>query len=275
MGIQVLVTVDENYIHCLKVMLYSLKLNNLKQSFDIYLLHRNINKKAIDNLKTYNEKIGNNLIPICINGDIFINAPSSERYPQEMYYRLLAHKFLPESLSKIIYLDPDIIVINSIEKLWNLNIDGYLFAAAAHTWKTDIANNINHIRLKTKTDYFNSGVLLINLEECRKNIRENEIFDYVKEKGDGLILPDQDVLNALYSNRILQIEDALWNYDVRNYKSYKLFSHGEYDMDWVMKNTVFLHFCGNDKPWKKNYRYRFGPLYKHYAILSNRIERGE
>ncbi|MDO4189424.1 MAG: glycosyltransferase family 8 protein, partial [Lachnospiraceae bacterium] len=91
MGIPVLVTVDENYIHCLKVMLYSLKLNNLKQSFDIYLLHRNINKKAIDNLKTYNEKIGNNLIPICINGDIFINAPSSERYPQEMYYRLLAH----------------------------------------------------------------------------------------------------------------------------------------------------------------------------------------
>ena len=85
-------------------------------------------------------------------------------------------------------------------------------------------------------------------------------------------LPDQDVLNAMYGSRTFEIDDSLWNYDARNYNNYLLRSMGGYDMDWVMANTVILHFCGKSKPWQKGYIHRFGILYKHYSQLTRQIE---
>lgn len=82
------------------------------------------------------------------------------------------------------------------------------------------------------------------------------------------LLPDQDILNALYGRRTLQIDDSIWNYDARNYNTYLLRSGGICDMDWVMKNTAILHFCGKTKPWQKGYIHRFGLLYKHYEHVT-------
>ena len=59
-----------------------------------------------------------------------------------MYYRLLAAQLLPEDLDRVLYLDPDVLIINPLEKLWSLGLDENLFAAAAHTGKTEIANNV-------------------------------------------------------------------------------------------------------------------------------------
>ena len=44
--------------------------------------------------------------------------------------------------------------------------------------------------------------------------------------------------------------------------------HGQ--MDWVMQNTVFLHFCGKRKPWSRQSANRFSALYKHYMRLASR-----
>ena len=195
----------------------------------------------------------------------------TDRYPQEMYYRLLAARFLPEELKRVLYLDPDTLVINSLLPLWELELDGHLFAAAAHTGKTEIANNVNRFRLGTEGDYYNSGVLLMDLERCRNEIHTEELFDYVSNHGDELILPDQDILNGLYGTRILGVDDSVWNYDARRYDRYWLGSHGEKDMDWVMDHTVFLHFCGKNKPWSRGYEGHFSALYKHYQRLLGEV----
>lgn len=48
----------------------------------------------------------------------------SKQYPKEMYYRLLAAQILPAELDKVLYLDPDILVINSLRPLWELGLEG-------------------------------------------------------------------------------------------------------------------------------------------------------
>lgn len=189
-----------------------------------------------------------------------------------MYYRLLAPFFLPDDLHRILYLDPDILVINPLRPLWETDMKGNLFAGAAHTGKTELANNINQLRLGTDHPYFNSGVLLMDLDRGRKEISADAIFDYTRKHAKELLLPDQDVLNAMYGSRTFEIDDSLWNYDARNYNNYLLRSMGGYDMDWVMANTVILHFCGKSKPWQKGYIHRFGILYKHYSQLTRQIE---
>ena len=264
----ILVTLNQNYLPQLKVMLTSLYLNQPKVRCHIYLLHRNIPENELADLQAGMDRLGYQLMPTLVNEKLFEGAPITKQYPQEMYYRLLAAQLLPQNLKRILYLDPDILVINPLEKLWDLELGGYLFAAAAHTGKTELANNVNKLRLGTESNYFNSGVLLINLERCRREIRPTEIFAYVKENPAKLLLPDQDILNALYSRRILEIADSRWNYDARNFGNYLVRSHGEMDMAWVMQNTSILHFCGKAKPWKKHYTYRFGLLYRHYMRLT-------
>ena len=86
--------------------------------------------------------------------------------------------------------------------------------------------------------------------------------------ADGI---SEDILKGLYNTRILPIDECLWNYDARQYEKYRLGSQGEKNMDWVMRNTAILHFCGKSKPWKKKYRGRFLSLYKHYECqITNR-----
>ena len=205
-----------------------------------------------------------------VDAALFDGAPVTEQYPREMYYRLLAGQMLPEGISRIIYLDPDTLVINPLRPLWETDMKGCMFAAAAHTGKTELANNVNRLRLGTDHDYYNSGVLLMDLERCRRNISAGELFDFVRTHRHELVMPDQDLLNALYGTSILPLDDALWNYDARNYNNYMLRSSGEQNVRWVMQNTAILHFCGKAKPWKPNYMYRFGLLYQHYEQLAER-----
>ena len=108
----------------------------------------------------------------------------------------------------------------------------------------------------------------MDLDRGRQEIKASEIFNYTREYAKELLLPDQDILNAMYGRRTLEIDDSIWNYDARNYNTYLLRSGGICDMDWVMRNTAILHFCGKSKPWQKGYIHRFGILYKHYENLT-------
>ncbi len=265
----ILVTLDDGYMPQLRVMLTSLYISNPNLACRIYLLHSGIMENHLHELMLSLKHIGYQLFPINIDEGLFENAPVTKQYPKEMYYRLLAAQILPEELNKILYLDPDVLVINSLRPLWELDMKDSLFAAASHTGKTELANNINKLRLGTDQKYYNSGVLLINLPLCRSEIVPEEIFSFVGEHTSDLLLPDQDILNAMYGSRIQEIDDFLWNYDARNYNNYFVRSAGEANLEWVMKNTAIIHFCGRAKPWKPHYTHRFGILYRHYMQLAD------
>lgn len=269
---ELLVTVDKNYILPLQVMLTSLYMNNPGEDVELYLLHSKLQEKELEPLEKQCGRLGYKFFPVKIEDSWFSQAPVTKQYPREMYYRLLAPCFLPQKLHRTLYLDPDILVINSLRPLWETDMKGRLFAAAAHTGKTNLANNINQVRLGTTNKYFNSGVLLINLDQGRKEILPEEIFRYAGEHAKELLLPDQDILNAVFGSRTLELDDYLWNYDARNYSTYLLRSGGVCDMDWVMGNTGILHFCGKTKPWQAGYMHRFGILYKHYMQINRRLD---
>jgi lipopolysaccharide biosynthesis glycosyltransferase len=128
------------------------------------------------------------------------------------------------------------------------------------------------LRLKAyeMEEYFNSGVLLMNLPLQREKVSEKEIYAFIVKNKGRLLLPDQDILNTLYSGEIKKISEINYNYDARYYQYYKLLSNGEIDIDYIVRHTSMLHFCGKKKPWQRNYNGTFHALYKHYEMLTLR-----
>ncbi len=267
--VNILVTFDKNYIRPFQTMLKSLIVNNPREAVGVWLLHSAIPRDELQALEEYCGLLNVPLTSLEVDREIFRCAPVSKQYPQEMYYRLLAPRLLPGTIERILYLDPDILVINPLRPLWQMDLAGRAFAAASHTRITNMMNEVNRIRLGTDHDYYNTGVMLMDLKKAREVIKPEEIFQCVSEHEAELLLPDQDVFNFLYGKQTLPLDDAIWNYDARYYSNYLIRSGGVYDLDWVMRNTAILHFCGKRKPWMQSYSHRFGALYKHYMVKAS------
>ncbi len=271
----ILVCCDENYIPPLKTMLYSLFIHN-DGKFIIHLIHSRITEQSLNDLKTTINKLSNNraqLIDYKINEE-FNDAKVNFYYSIEMYYRLLAYDILPTDIKRVLYIDPDTLIINSIDELYTIDLQSNLFAAAPH--KLPMVQEFNVTRLKSTSTidiehYFNSGVLLMDLEAQRKVINKDDILQYIKEAPQAAqIMPDQDLLNVVFSNKILAIDELKYNYDARRYEVYRL-NNKEWDIEKIMKETVIIHFCGKRKPWKKGSIGKFVTLYRYFQnkALSN------
>ena len=272
--IELLFTLDENYLPRLEVVFTSLFASNPGEAFRAHVIHRGIPEAKLAVLAERSAPLGIEVVPQQVDEALFADAPTTDRYPEEMYYRLLAGQLLPTSLTRVLYIDPDVLIINPLRPLWEVKLGRKLFAAAAHVARpavSDITENVNNVRLGTEGRYFNSGVLLMDLERARTAVEPAVVFEYARDHTLPLLLPDQDILNALYGSRILEVDELRWNYDARQYHSYFLTSQGEADVDWVMHNTSIIHFCGRSKPWDPSYRYRFGVLYKHYMKQAERF----
>ncbi|WEV44400.1 glycosyltransferase family 8 protein [Lactobacillus sp. ESL0684] len=271
--IDILVTIDQNYIKPLEVMLYSLRLNNLQAKLRVWVIYDKIETTMLKSLENFATKIEIKIEALAMNADF--DFPDSllnlHDYPQEMYFRLLSGKILPKSLHRIIYLDPDILVINSIEPLWQLDLQNKMFAAAVHEGLTDIMSSINNLRLGTNNGYFNSGIMLMDLDQMRQKVNLKDITDAINEHHETLILPDQDILNYLYGDHIMKIPETHWNYDARAYHMYFTRSTGEINLEWIMKNTAILHFCGKPKPWQKENHSKFKTLYLNYQQMASKL----
>lgn len=145
------------------------------------------------------------------------------------------------------------------------DFEGHFFIACEHEHSAKKARLINKMRLRTPNakGYFNTGVLLMNLELIRQHVKVEEIFQFIEENKLKLLLPDQDVFNALFWNKIKPAESYRYNYDARFFERAALIK--KQDLESIKKHTVFIHYCGKDKPWHPNYKYALGTFYQKYC----------
>lgn len=270
--IELLFTLDEGYLAPLKVALLSIYDNHPHQTLRIWLVHERISTESIASLQTFCDYLGFELQVIKVDGSNWASAPTVARYPKEMYFRLLAGEILPKEVTKVLYLDPDILVINSLSDLWKLELEQHLLAAATHTGLLDVATPINKVRLDLDHEYYNSGVMLLNLTQARQKVQWADISRVIEKYAHFLVLPDQDILNYLYGKYALTIPEERWNYDARMYGKYFTRSLSKHDLHWVMANTSILHFCGKPKPWDKKHDNRFTALYLSYQKRVAQLE---
>lgn len=270
-----LFAIDDHYVDQLATVLWSIKLNSQPQPIDVYVIFDQ-DFRSQELLAQACQLLGMTFHPVPVKASDFADAPVTDRYPKTIYYRLLAHEYLPQDLDRILYLDADVLCINDLTPLYETDLTGKLYASSIHTNLTGTTDVINKIRLQNfaADGYYNSGVLLMNLPAIRQEVHRADIFKYIQDHL--LILPDQDVLNALYGTEIKAVPDELYNLDARNLLIYETISFGEWTLDWVIQHTVIVHYDGRNKPWLPEVNSgRLTALYKHYFQQTRRWRQGQ
>lgn len=261
--LNLLVTLDANYIPHLNVMLSSLLNSNPDCCFDVYLLHSSVNE--MDMASTVRVLADKGKLFMINTDEVRLeDAPTTSRYPKEIYYRIFAAKYLPDTLDRVLYLDPDLIVNGSLKELYHLPMDEYYFAAASHTGP--LMRKMNEIRLDMEdgSPYINSGVMLMNLKKLRMEQNYDDVFRFIEKRKNLLILPDQDIISSLYGSKIYALDTYRYNMTERLYKLHSPFEKG-LDLNWIRKHSVIIHYCGRNKPWAENYSGSLDIFYKEAA----------
>lgn len=243
---KVVVTVNENYVYPLKVMLYSL-FSTQEEQVTVFLMHTEISAASVEMLKRFCASFGEELLEVRIEEDIFENAPVMEYIPKEMYYRLLCPWLLPD-VERVLYLDPDMIVNASLSSLFYMDLEGAALAAGRDR-PTNIDNRAR-LNLNRDTVYVNSGVLLMDLKKMRER-RKEEILLLLEEKKEELLYPDQDIINLFWEGSIKVVEDAYnLNANILFLKEYLCTPFRKK----MKRYAKIIHYPGKDKPWNRGYK---------------------
>ena len=193
---------------------------------------------------------------------MFDGFPETNRYPKQIYYRLAAPLLLPGALDRVLYLDVDLVVINSLQELYHTDFEGNYYIACSHVG--DALTKLNQLRLGVEEDvpYINTGVMVMNLPLLRQNLSLEQIRQTALKKMHTFVLPDQDILTVMHGEHIKLVDTLRYNLSDRLIRAYNADPrNNRIDLQWVREHGVILHFYGKNKPWKEHYSGILDTLY--------------
>lgn len=255
----ILVTLDKNYIPPLRVLIYSMVRSDPQTHYTLYVAHSSLTDEDFAEIRRGVSEAQCTVCPVPVEADVLGDAPVLRRLSKETYYRLLAASYLPKEVDRVLYIDPDVCVIRPLTSFYNMDLQGKLMAGAGHLNGFLRWVNCKRLHIRKNEDYINAGILLMDLAKLRALDNTQEILGFVAKHSRKLILGDQDVINAYYDGRILAIDARIYNLDERYFASQQ--KQGKMDLDWVRQNTVLIHYNGSEKPWRPDYSGQLGEFF--------------
>ena len=185
---------------------------------------------------------------------------TGHRLTSAAYYRL----FIPELMQdyrKALYIDGDTVLLEDIAHLYEVEI-GACYAGVVRDYNIirDMSSSFKaHVQgllgMADTTQYFNSGVLLLNLDAIRRDFPLEFLMEQAELKGAKH--HDQDVLNSLFYGNTHFLPPR-WNCMWQNEELYAPVEGGREALD----SPALVHYPGSGKPWLRGGSIRAAA--KHY-----------
>ena len=246
--IHIALATDNNYIIPTTVALKSIFQHHPNVRISVYLCHvqNQLKKDFIDFFVQFAAKHNAHLHPIEISQEQLANLPET-RHGKAALLRLCLPKLLPQ-LKKILYLDGDVIVQSDLTELYNTDLGENYIAAVKDTLPIYHPQRVKSLGINEKHWYFNTGVLLLNLEKLRQINLVEDIKAYAQKHYHEIALPDQDVLNYICQGHTCYIHPRYnMNYAVE--KDVAQSTWGKKEIQEAKESPAIIHFVGPIKPW--------------------------
>ncbi|RBW48118.1 glycosyltransferase family 8 protein [Marinobacter sp. F3R11] len=254
---------DENYAPYVAVMMLSALSSTVDTPITFHLINCSISPESINKLQDLIARHKSTLEIYQPDDRLYRGLPTL-RYGEAVYQRINLPEYIPTDIERILYIDADTLVLGDLNELWQLDLKGHLVAAVENL-SPRACKDIGFPR----TEYFNSGVLLIDLDGWRRESIHKQVTDYARKNAHRLQYVDQCSLNAVLRGRWLRLMPG-WNQQSDIYKVLKKYSEGgsysRESMEEAILNPKIVHFTGKKKPWKV---YCFHPFKTQYKERLN------
>ena len=176
--------------------------------------------------------------------------PTRDFTRKATWYRIFLPELRPD-VDRMIYIDSDALVVDSLLPLWRTELDDNYVGAVTNVLPPLYANRAGELGLAGPEVYFNAGVLLMNLGAMRRDGCSESLLGYGVANAERLVLRDQDVLNVVLGGRRVPLHPRWncmnaffvypWSADV----------FGAEALEEAKRNPAIRHFEGPDqnKPW--------------------------
>ena len=213
--IPIFFAVDDGYIPFLAVAIQSLVENSSKDNnYAIKILYVNISEENKIKIKKYEDK---NISIEFVDLNNYIEKIQEKLYTRDYYSKTTYFRmFIPElypQYDKALYLDSDIVLLADVADLYNIDMGDNLVAGVPDGAVQNIEIFQEYVEkvigVSNYKNYFNAGILLMNLEELRK-FKFQDKFLYLLETVKYTVAQDQDYLNRLCKGRVTILKKD-WN----------------------------------------------------------------
>lgn len=262
---------DEQYSEPTAVAITSVILNKKRTtSYEINILVYNISKITEEKFKLFShyKNIKINIIKIS-DLDKFRGIKQSRYITPTALLKFDLPLLFPKH-NKVLYLDGDIFVQSDLSDLYNTDILNY-YALVVEDAVTLTPANYHRSSVCLNDKYFNSGVLLMNLEKLKADNCPQKLLEWRENNGEFYM--DQDALNEVLGSNVLYA-DCRFNFitfypDKHNYNDLGRLYNVSMPEDKIemYRRAVILHYAGPLKPWKNKMIY-LSSLYKYYLKRS-------
>jgi lipopolysaccharide biosynthesis glycosyltransferase len=257
--IPIVLSTNENYAPYCATTIASLLVNSKKETeLNFYILAINLSKKTRNKFQEL-KKIKNCSIDfIIIDKNDFKHCPITRYFSIETYFRFKLASLLP-NIDKIIYLDSDMIISEDILDLFNTDIRNYHAGMILNSsTKGFFYSQLLRLGLSSSSYYFNTGLILLNLNKWRSEKIEQKLFEWTENNKKKIDLVDQDVLNVVLSGSIKKLPEK-YNVQLSYYKNEKKLSE-------LTENIHIIHYCGPTKPWNNKEMFLSEYFWKYAKI---------
>ncbi len=189
------------------------------------------------------------------------------------FSRMYMAQLLPADVTRILYLDSDVLIINSISELYDVKLEPNTLIAGVQD-----ASSLQYIRdynLPAGAPHINAGVMVVNLDLMRRIDFTRKVSEYLAAMGRRLSLGDQQIFNSVFYTHIKYVP-LRWNMHGRIYlkgwaeKNAQVTNTFSVDeINAAVKRPAIIHFTGQGaKPWA-SHAHPWAPSWLRYLKLTD------
>lgn len=264
--LHIAIAADDNYARFAATLIYSVITSNTTyfDGITFHLLSNNINPSNVAKIESL---IHYNHIDLKIYDISDLSKRLGIEVPQTIaltsYARLFLTQIISPDISRILYLDTDIVVLSNLSSLWEYDLSQYYVGGCLDIFdgtkaKTDIGLD--------KTDpYINAGMLLINLDNWRKADLPSKFLRFLLKHNGKVHHHDQGIINGVCKQKVLllppeyNIHSSVISHPYRLISKITIPYYSREEYEYALNNPVIIHFTEGfyNRPWKKNCRHPY------------------
>lgn len=250
---------DKNYLPPFYALITSIFNNNKNQDICFHLIvNSNVSVNEFLLIQNYIKQNNATFISYNVNENLLSQFVILGTWTSSVYYKMFFPILIDKSISKLLYLDTDMLVIGDLKPIFEIQL-GEIPLAAVYDNYVKVQPDIGIIE---EGKYFNSGMLLYNIPVWNKMDISNKAIEYLSKYPDRIKYVDQCALNAVIQGDWLSVSEKynlMYSYVPQEISLKKL--------EVFMKDKVIIHYT-LQRPWNFLCLNRLRYLYKYYLNIS-------